>query len=347
MWDLMLVKIMNSQYWKRFLLVYDVVCWAGTISVIFYWIYLFSLNEDVTGLHYKTYYHDESSVFPMLSLCFRNPFNETKLKKMKPNINAESYLNFLEGKNYSTEMWEHDYEDIIFNISKHLSSYWIEWRNGSSKAYSLTTDYIPIFSLTFSGFSNNRFYSCHGMQAMNDVRIHKFFVLLENDIFPSKIRPVIYDFLVFLHYPNQLLRSTNTKRWSWPERKTDETYEMEFSVSGTEIVKSRYKSKQKCNEDWDKHDSIVLRKHSQNVGCRAPYQNQDIRRCSTRNEMKMSRFALRFDEYGTVPPCVAMEKISYSYIESELSDTIWKDRGKVWIGIQHQSERFKEIVQIR
>jgi len=340
---------MNNKYWKRFLIVYDVVCWASTISVIFYWIYLFTLNEDLTGLHYKTYYSDESSAYPILSLCFKNPFVETKLKRMNPNISMETYLNFLEGKNYSTEMWEHDHEDIVLDISKYVSSYWIEWRNGSSKTYSLATDYIPIFSLTFFGFWRQRFYGCYGIQAVNDVRVHKFSVLLENDIFPSKIRPKKYDFMVLLHYPNQLLRSANTIRYSWKERKSDGTYDMKFSVKGTEIVKSRYKSKQKCNHDWNKHDSIVLRKHSQNVGCRAPYQNQDntIRRCSTRNEMKMSRFALRYDEYGTVPPCVAMEKIWYSFTEYDLSNTVWEDKGKFWVEIQHQSEKFKEIVQMR
>ena len=35
------------------------VCWTCTILITLYWIYLYSLNEDSTVLHYKKYYNDK------------------------------------------------------------------------------------------------------------------------------------------------------------------------------------------------------------------------------------------------------------------------------------------------
>lgn len=185
---------MYGKYWKIFLVTFTVLCWASTISIMLYWIYLFSLNEDLTVLDYKTYYYDESSAYPILSLCFKNPFNKTKLEQRSKRIDAESYLEFLEGNNYSSEMWGHDFKEIPFDISEHIVSYWIEWRNGSSKLFSPASHNVTLFSPTLSGFWRQGFYHCYGMLTSNDVQMQKFSVLIKNEIFPSKIRPEKYDF---------------------------------------------------------------------------------------------------------------------------------------------------------
>lgn len=89
---------------------------------------------------------------------------------------------------------------------------------------------------------------------------------------------------------------------------------MVFKVNAMEVINRRYKSNYPCNQDWQIHDSNVQMRHSQVIGCRTPYQTQDtkLRPCSTRYEMRMARFALRYDEYGYAPPCKSMERISYS-----------------------------------
>ena len=287
------------------------VCWSSAISITFYWVYLFSLNEDLITLEYPQYYHDESSAYPILSLCFKNPFNISKLEEMKPGIHAEFYLEFLEGKRFSSELWKNDYKNIAFDVSQYVLEYWIEWRNGSTKTYPPTSDVISIFSTTFSGFWRDGFYNCYGVPVMNDVELQRFSVNLKNDVFPSEIRPERYDFFTILHYPNQLLRSTNNIRYLWHKRKTNDSYVMRFVVEGTEIVKRRQNGKRHCNKEWKTHDMVVQKKHSQKIGCRAPYQTQDneLRPCSTAQEMKQARFSLRYDEYEHAPPCKAMEKL--------------------------------------
>jgi hypothetical protein len=124
---------------------------------------------------------------------------------------------------------------------------------------------------------------------------------------------------------------------------------MKFTVKEMEIIKRRHKTKHPCNQDWKLHDDIVQMRHSQIIGCKAPYQNQEnkLGSCSTRYEMKRAKFALRYDEYGNAPPCNLMGKITYSYSETDRFYTNLDDVGNFWIEIYHQNQNFKDIVQIR
>ena len=124
---------------------------------------------------------------------------------------------------------------------------------------------------------------------------------------------------------------------------------MQFVINDVEIMKRRNKYNQPCDQKGNNFDDAVLLKYSESVGCRAPYYTTNIntKMCSTQEEMKNSRFELRYDEYGSIPPCITMEKISYSYKEIEYTNSKWKDIGRFWISIIIGNPKFKEIVQTR
>ena len=196
------------------MVLFHAVCWTSTVSIIFYWIYLFSLNEDSTVLDYKMYYHHESDKYPMLSLCFRNPFNKTKLERMGTNVDSASYLKFLEGEYFSTEMLQYNYQDIVFDISEYVVNYWSRWKNGTQKLYSPTNYNLTDLSSTFAGFWDDDFYQCYGFQMPDDQELQMHYVLMKSDIFPSKIRPKTYDFFTLIHYPNHFLMSQDITFWT-------------------------------------------------------------------------------------------------------------------------------------
>ena len=89
---------MSGTRWDKFVSVFHVICWTVTLAVISYWLYIFSLNEDLSIVDYKKYYQSKSDVFPVLSLCLRNPFSKKNLRMTGAGINETSYLHFLEGK---------------------------------------------------------------------------------------------------------------------------------------------------------------------------------------------------------------------------------------------------------
>jgi hypothetical protein len=261
--------------------------------------------------------------------------------------NATSYLEFLKGNHFSEEIFQYDYYRIIFDISEYVVNYWSRWKNETTKLFS-PMDYTMVKS-TFAGFWHHRFYNCYGLQMTDDKQLQHHSVLLKNDIFPSKIRPHTSDFFTLLHYPNHLLRSLRSIRFSWPQRTTNDTYGMLFTINEVEVIKRRNKNKQPCDENWENYDDVLQEKHSEMVGCTTPYHNASTKTktCSTKQEMKTAKFTLRFDEYGNIPPCKAMEQIMYSYKEIEYSTTKWQDNGKFWVNIKIANPNFKEIVQTR
>ena len=54
-----------------------------------------------------------------------------------------------------------------------------------------------------------------------------------------------------------------------------------------------------------------------------------------------------YEESGLQPPCRSVEKIEYSFVEHELSDSIWSGTGHVWLDLTFTGQRFREITQIR
>ena len=259
---------MERKGWKYFIVLFHLVCWASAISVIFYRIYLFSLNEDLTVIDYKRYHHDDSYKYPMLSLCFKNPFNNARFEEMSTKINATSYLEFLEGKHFRTDILQYDYQNIINNISAHVVNYWSVWGNSTSQLYKPTNYGFDQFKSTFAGFFAHEFYNCYGLKMPDDQEMVVHSVELRNDVFPSKIRPQAYDFFTILHYPNHLMKSVRNRNHNWDRRTPNDTYEMQFVINDVEVVKRRNKNKHPCNQTGNDYDNSVLLKHSDFVGCR-------------------------------------------------------------------------------
>ena len=50
------------------------------INVMCYCIYIYSLDEDLCTIDYKTYYNNENDVFPQLSFCLKDPISEEKVQ---------------------------------------------------------------------------------------------------------------------------------------------------------------------------------------------------------------------------------------------------------------------------
>jgi hypothetical protein len=309
-----IVNTMEEKCRNMFVISFHCLCWMATTTVILYWVYLFSLNEDLSNVDNKLFYETKHDVFPVLSLCFKNPFSEGKLKMTGTGINATSYLKFLNGEYFSSEMKDIDYENITMDISEYLKEIYVLWRNGSRttsmKSPSLFNKNQSFVS-TFSGiWFQEMFYKCYGMEIPHAKYIQAFNLLLSNKLF-QRHKNEFFHFFTLLHYPNQLLRAMGSIGVGLPHPEPNTSLDMSFFINAAEVIKRRNKSRRPCNEEWKNHDAIVLSSHTNEVGCRAPYQypSKMIRTCSTQHEMQRARFALRADEYGTSPPCVSMDKI--------------------------------------
>ena len=344
---MMHIEFRNLKY------VYHSVCWTITAFLLCYWIYLFYLDDDICLVDYKKYYDKPHHGFPRLSFCLKDPFIEAKLKSDNPKINAESYSDFLMGKNFSPSMLKINYSDVLLDASKYVDKYWIQWRNGSTKIVMVSSEenrlLIPTNSFTWDGV----FYHCYTLKDPENKELSAIAISIHNSIFPGGVRTNDARFATLLHTKNQLLTS-GTFKYSYPRREINDTYTLRYKVKGVEFIRRRNKKNHPCYEDWTNYDDEILRRHVMRSGCSPLHFRHSYNKsfCLSKDQIASSLFSLRFDDYDIHPPCQGMEKIDYIF-----EDHIWEEKdiwwnqtrsdGSFWFGLYIYDQKFKEIVQIK
>ena len=350
---------MNDCVSSKVNLIFNLACWVATISLTSYWLHRFLMDEDLVKVEYKKYFAEEKAVFPVLSLCLKDPISEKKLSQTGNKVNVSTYLEFLKGEYFDPSLLNIKYEDIIKNMSDYIEEDYVEFRNGSS--ISIHSSYHghekhengkkQIFFSDNAFFRGSRFYNCYSLRIPDEKNIQSFYFRVRNSIFPNGIRSNSHDMITFLHYPNQLMVSGKTMKYMWPQQwKRDKSYLMRFDINSVELLRRRQKRSRPCSDFWADHDNEIKTKHSDEIGCRLHYMHlaKNITFCKHKAQIKKI-FKLRFDDYGVLPPCRTMEKINYRYTERTLDfekDT-WALKGYFFIAISVAVDNFKEIAQTK
>ena len=338
---------MNELDCSNSIIIFRIICWIATFVLLGYWIYLYFLDDDICLVDYKKYYDIPDYNFPVLSLCIKNPFSLSTLKRQNPSVDIETFAKFLSGEYFSPELLKVNYSDVAHDFSKYVTQYWIRWRNGRSKTVSVRDDskfLIP----SFRGFWTDEFYSCYSLEIPHQKNISGFFVLLNNTVvYPSGRRSGNYDTLVLIHETNQLLISGESIKNSFPKRERKKTYSMDFGIKEVERIRRRNKLFQPCNENWRNFDYDILQDHAQSVGCTPPYYSniKNIPSCTTQEQIRKSMFTLQLDDYGKFPPCQGIHRVDYRFDETDLDGTEWSGSGEFWIGLYINNQKFKDVVQ--
>ena len=96
---------------------FRILCFVSALALSSYWTYVFIMDEDLCIVDYKKYYAEETGVFPVLSFCINNPVSREKLERVNPNFNVSSYMNYLKGQAFESNMFEFEYSSVIQNAS--------------------------------------------------------------------------------------------------------------------------------------------------------------------------------------------------------------------------------------
>jgi hypothetical protein len=170
----------------------------------------------------------------------------------------------------------------------------------------------------FNGFRNNGFYKCFSVEG--NARDGTTPLMLELT-FNATLEPVLKRYFVFagFNYPQQFSRANNLKAiWPYPEEGISPE---EFEILSIKTVMQRNKRNEPCFLDWMSYDTLLLKKHLENVGCRAPYHKtyDTFPICNTVEQMKKSyldMWSLPLDYQ--LMPCQYMTTVPYRH-SKELS----------------------------
>ena len=338
---------MNNTIWTRFVTCFHLICSVAALSLVVYWLYKFSRNADLCIVDYKKYHYTESDVFPMLTICLKNPFSNERFMAHAPGINQTAYLRFLSGREFDHKMLNVKYENMLIDMNEYVENDWIAWRNGST-AYSYRYT-RKMFTSSYPILYWRHFYNCYTLQVPNDKQIKQYYVILNASVFTFLNQPQNDDMIAGLHYPNNFLTSVKNIKYTWPKREYSDNFIMRFRVSGMEVMERRNKANRPCSDNWKQYDRSIFIDHIQRVGCKAPYHTfvQNPGLCSSKDLMKKVSWRMFNGGYNIVPPCRTMTKILYTYSESSSLGKSYSAKGRIWLGIVHSNDEYKEIIQTR
>lgn len=329
------------------------ICVLVTLILVGFWLYRYILDEDSSVIENRSYFDDEDDVFPVMSLCFEQEFNDEVLKSMNARFSAVDYRNFLIGDHYDPLMTKIDYHSVTTNMSDFILGFDVEFRNGTNISQTMkNVAWKPLY-YTSSWISWSRILKCFGLEFKEFRNTEVYFVRLfvKREIFPNMVRDSDGGFAVLFHYPNQFSASFKTVKRQWIRQDDKTNHFMSFNLKGMEVNIERYKKKRNnCIENWKNYDNITLENHFKGVGCRTPDQitNNAWPVCNNKEKMKLARLRLHDEK---IRPCREIESIDYDFGESERSLNVvphidgrpWKN----WICFVYRilNPRFKVIVQ--
>ena len=312
---------------------FKVICMISTFILIVRGIERYLENDDVTKIQTPTYKDDGIDIFPAISLCFEQKFDDFAFEKLGMNITGENYKKFLIGEHFDKRMLDIKYNDVTFNISDIMLDYYVEFKNGTGVRHDFdevrpNMEWKAPYS-SFSWVNWGSFVKCFTLEITN-VNVQLVSWDFDRNIFPNGIRPRVGSFSVLFHYPNQILDSMNTITRQWSPKTENENYWMDFNVLGMDVFHRRYiPTLDNCIQDWKQYDSLMLEKHITAIGCKAPYQKtiNDWPICDSQEKMRDTKFPIRT---GHISPCRTIEKVDYQGVETDAATQVLKVRGKVW-----------------
>ena len=90
--------------------IFQLICIISALSLQAWCVWEFIKNEDVVEVSFRKYRDGDDSLYPDISLCFKSPFHEKKLKKF--GIDGLSYADFLAGRYWDPKLLDIDYEKV-------------------------------------------------------------------------------------------------------------------------------------------------------------------------------------------------------------------------------------------
>ena len=146
---------------------------------------------------------------------------------------------------------------------------------------------------------------------VDDKRIWKMTLNLNNSIFQDKILLIREMMSLSMHHPFQLMRSFLRSTASWESTiYRNDCFNLQVSVESIDVVKRRNKYQEPCNSDLRGHDNITLARMLAYVGCAPAHWNTEslLPKCNTQKQyLKANWFYQDFEE--EMPPCQSIERL--------------------------------------
>ena len=299
--------------------IFKSLCVFATTFMVGYWIFKYKKNDDVTLIEYNSLDDIPEFIYPEMSICFLNPFlRNSSLNVTKEENYRLNYLAYLQGGYHFNKYKDINYDEVTVNLEYYFEQLNIIWKRGKNPTNYTSCENLKncpylIFRNNYNGFTQAvGFLKCFGVQIDKNVTKDVAFFNIK---FNKNLKQVITQVMavtVWFNYPNQVTRPRGGGQSIWNKNSSSK---MEvFQITSVDLLKRRMKQREKCADQWNIFDELVLRNHIEFSGCRPPYISHflEFPMCNSSKDIKNAHYdGWSLAKQYVDDPCQEMPTIDY------------------------------------
>ena len=327
---------------------FSFICNIGVILMISYWLYKFMVEDrDVGVVDYELMEKAKDVEYPIPALCFQDPFIADKLQAINESQNLRKimtlYKSYLKDDLFENNLANIPYENVTINLEDYFFSAHVILTNETRATQrEVTFNHKNIFN---GIYKQGKFYKCFAPEMdknlFENARQVKFNYdkhKLLHDLIGGRL---MYEISLGIHYPGQFL--LNIGKPFVEKLQIHSAYTSVVDITSIELLKRRKKKNHDCLENWQSFDEMVLKKHIEIIGCKAPYHQVDNGFPVCDNGEDIKRSAYKFSEVRRIyypKSCWRLSKLDYLKLNKRNNN-----RNKYWTFTIQYPEDVKIVTQ--
>ena len=335
---------------------FHLLCLLATLVMLIYVTSKFIADESITTVNAKAFHNTEKDIYPSFSLCLEIdnprvswlklleafrwlPLYDKNIMQREYGIDNENkirdYVRYLMGNDTMSsdflgidKMNRVDYDKSTVDLRAFMKQ--INVYSGKTRVYHWSLDsgnqmpfYVSYRHPLLKCFSIDISWEViSNMKKGASISALYMEVDNNNTVFSTNSR---FTLAYFLHYPQQLMRSTSISREQLAIQ--SKLYRKIISIDNMEIIRRRNTQTTKClSEESDKDDDLILQRLVEKTGCRPPHWHgyEKYPKCTRFDQMFQlltpnldlhdQEFLIEFEE-NPGSPCNQIFSISYTVLE--------------------------------
>ena len=328
---------------KLFRSCFTILCGIAVTFMVGYWFYKYKVEDrDIGVVDYVSLANAKEFQFPVVSLCFKDPFIDERLRKINSSITRRAYLKYLRSEVYDQAFGKIDYSNVTIDLEKYFLFAHILWQNETVKRN--ISDFIN-HKEVFSGYLISDFIKCfvvnyygEDQRKIEAVRFYYNKKKLKSDWrrrSNSKLRN--YN---MAHYPGQFFLG-NEFMASYMNQQEG----LAVQIQEFEIIQRRNSRKRKCSQVIDSYDDKIVDEFLLRKGCRPPYfmGPSYYPKCDKKRKFRKNKFGTRIRRRLRIPK--ACQRISKIRTKMIITDANRNSPSKEWSFRIFYPEEVKIITQ--
>ena len=285
----------------------SITCFLLTLMMVSYWIYKFGIEDrDIGVVDYIPITESEDIERPNLAICLSYPFLEKRFVE-NYNFSSSGYIEYLKGDSFDKKFLKVDYENVTLDMKDYFLGGNLTFFNGTQLRLNETDlKHEVIFNGLYQRRNSRnpnlalqahqRIIKCftssvtrQKSKSMKELRLFYDRIKLMKDLKRKWMRsPAISVFTNLIYRRQFLLQANQMHSFDMGNKNTT----IETNLLDLEILKSRDSHNRRCLGDEILYDEYALRRHLQDVGCRAPYISpfDSFPSCNEKSDIKKSQY---------------------------------------------------------